>query len=92
MGELGRESEGGHRRVGEVAASEGIDLVIGVGAEANWITEAAWRGGVEKVLHVGDVTEATKAVREMAKAGDVVLVKGSRSARMERIVEGLQAP
>ena len=33
--------------------------------------------------------EAVKALREIARAGDLVLVKGSRSAKMERIVEGL---
>lgn len=92
MGELGSESESGHRRVGEGAAQEHIDCVIGVGEEAVWIADAAWRGGIEKVMKVGTTEEATKALREIARAGDVVLIKGSRSARMERIVEGLQAP
>ncbi len=92
MGELGAESERGHRLVGEVAAEAHLDGVIGVGAEAQWITDAAWRGGVEKVVRVDSTEEATKVLRELARAGDVVLIKGSRSARMERIVEGLLAP
>jgi UDP-N-acetylmuramoyl-tripeptide--D-alanyl-D-alanine ligase len=92
MGELGVEAERGHRQVGEVAAREHIDCVVGVGQDAQWITEAAWRGGVEKVVHVGTTDEATKTLHDLAKPGDVVLVKGSRSAKMERIVEGLQAP
>jgi UDP-N-acetylmuramoyl-tripeptide--D-alanyl-D-alanine ligase len=92
MGELGADAEMGHRLVGEVAAQVHVDMVIGVGAEAKWITEAAWRGGVEKVIHVESIEEGTKALREFAKAGDLVLIKGSRSARMERIVEGLLAP
>ena len=92
MGELGAEAEHGHRLVGEVAAQVHLDIVIGVGEEAPWITEAAWRGGVEKVVHVGSTEEATKVLRDLARAGDVVLIKGSRSARMERIVEGLLAP
>jgi UDP-N-acetylmuramoyl-tripeptide--D-alanyl-D-alanine ligase len=91
MGELGNETEPGHRRVGAAAAKEGLDFVIGVGSEAKWITDAAWSGGVEKVLHCESVEEAVKSLRAYARAGDVVLVKGSRSARMERIVEGLQA-
>ncbi|HSI15846.1 MAG TPA: UDP-N-acetylmuramoyl-tripeptide--D-alanyl-D-alanine ligase [Chthoniobacter sp.] len=91
MGELGTESERGHRLVGEVAAQSHLDSVIGVGAEAQWITDAAWRGGVEKVVRVDSTEEATKVLRELARAGDLVLVKGSRSARMERIVEGLLA-
>jgi len=92
MGELGAESERGHRLVGEVAAQAHVDGVIGVGAEAAWITDAAWRGGVEKVVNVESTEEATKVLRDLAKAGDLVLIKGSRSARMERIVEGLLAP
>ena len=91
MGELGAEAERGHREVGEIAAREHIDCVVGVGEEAQWIADAAWRGGVEKVVRVGSTDEAAKALRELAKAGDVVLIKGSRSAKMERIVEGLQA-
>ena len=92
MAELGVESEPGHRFVGEVAAQAHLDGVIGVGADTQWITEAAWRGGVEKVVHVESTEEATKVLRDLARAGDLILIKGSRSARMERIVEGLLAP
>ncbi|MEP6669605.1 MAG: UDP-N-acetylmuramoyl-tripeptide--D-alanyl-D-alanine ligase [Chthoniobacter sp.] len=92
MGELGTEAERGHRMVGEVAAQVHLDNVIGVGEDAQWITDAAWRGGVEKVVRVESTEEATKVLRDLAKAGDLVLIKGSRSARMERIVEGLLAP
>jgi UDP-N-acetylmuramoyl-tripeptide--D-alanyl-D-alanine ligase len=92
MGELGRESQHGHQSVGEVAARMGVDYLIGVGEEARWITEAAWNNGIEKVLHVDSVEEGVRALREFSRPGDLVLVKGSRSARMERIVEGLQTP
>ncbi len=92
MGELGTESERGHRLVGEVAAEAHLDGVIGVGDETQFITEAAWRGGVEKVLRVDNTDEATKVLRSYARPGDLVLIKGSRSAKMERIVEGLTAP
>ncbi len=90
MSELGAETERGHRLVGEIAAGEHLDCVISVGEEAHGIADAAWRGGVEKVVRAESIDEATKAVRELAKPGDVVLIKGSRSAKMERIVEGLQ--
>lgn len=92
MGELGKESERGHRQVGEAAAKEGIDYLVGVGEEAKWITDSASHGGVKNVLQVGDAEEAVASLREIARAADVILVKGSRSARMERIVEGLQTP
>jgi UDP-N-acetylmuramoyl-tripeptide--D-alanyl-D-alanine ligase len=89
MGELGSQSERGHREVGQTVSDLGFDCIISVGDEANWIAEEAWRGGVEKVVKTNDHDEAVKALRDFVRAGDVVLVKGSRSARMERIVEGL---
>ncbi|MDB6149119.1 MAG: UDP-N-acetylmuramoylalanyl-D-glutamyl-2,6-diaminopimelate/D-alanyl-D-alanyl ligase [Chthoniobacter sp.] len=92
MGELGVEAQRGHQQVGEAAAREHIDCVVGVGEEAEWIADSAWRGGVEKVVKVPDTDEATKLLRLYARPGDVLLIKGSRSAKMERIVEGLQTP
>lgn len=92
MGELGAESEQGHRSVGRTASDLGLDCVISVGDEAELIAEEAWRGGVEKVIKATDFSDAVKALRDFAHSGDLVLVKGSRSAKMERIVEGLAAP
>jgi UDP-N-acetylmuramoyl-tripeptide--D-alanyl-D-alanine ligase len=90
MGELGDKAEDGHRSVGTVAAEQGLDGLIGVGEEARWITEAAQHSGMENVQHCESVEDGVKALIELARDGDIVLVKGSRSARMERIVEGLQ--
>jgi UDP-N-acetylmuramoyl-tripeptide--D-alanyl-D-alanine ligase len=92
MGELGAQSETGHRTVGELAAELGIDCVISVGDEAAMTAEAASRGGVEKVRKAGSTDEAARLLQEFVKAGDVVLVKGSRSAQMERVVEAMQTP
>lgn len=89
MGELGIESEKGHRSVGQAASDLGLDCVITVGEEAALIAEEAWRGGVEKVVKAKDVVEAVEALSTYVRSGDLVLVKGSRSAGMERIVEGL---
>jgi UDP-N-acetylmuramoyl-tripeptide--D-alanyl-D-alanine ligase len=92
MGELGPHSQDGHRTVGELAAELGLDCVITVGDEAAIAADAAWRGGVEKVRKAGSTDEAARLLHDFVKAGDVVLVKGSRSARMERVVEAMQVP
>lgn len=90
MGELGHESERGHRWVGEVAGREGIPCLITVGDEARWIADSAETGGVPTVIRTAGIEDATHALRELAKPGDMVLVKGSRSARLERVIHAIE--
>jgi UDP-N-acetylmuramoyl-tripeptide--D-alanyl-D-alanine ligase len=61
-----------------------------VGDQAHWIADEATANGVERVVHVADTAGAVAALREFGKPGDVVLVKGSRSAKMERVVHALE--
>ena len=90
MGELGAESERGHRSVGEVAGREKIGCVITVGETARWIADAAESSGVSSVIRTADAEEATLTLRGIAQPGDTVLVKASRSARLERIVQAME--
>ncbi|WP_229053586.1 UDP-N-acetylmuramoyl-tripeptide--D-alanyl-D-alanine ligase [Aeromicrobium sp. Leaf350] len=86
MLELGSESEGLHRAVGELAARSGLRAVVAVGPEAAPIAEAA--GSIGTV--VADVTEAVSHLRASLRRGDVVLVKASRSCRLERVADALR--
>ena len=90
MGELGKESERGHRSVGEVAGREKIPCVITVGDAARWIADAAESSGVREVIRTTDADDATRILRGIAHPGDTVLVKASRSARLERVVQAMQ--
>ena len=90
MGELGKESERGHRSVGEVAGREKIPCVITVGEAALWIADAAEKSGVTSVIRTADADEATLKICSIAQPGDTVLVKASRSARLERIVQAME--
>lgn len=89
MNELGAESERGHRLVGEAAGREGIDCVVAVGAGAQPIADAAGAAGVKEVIRAATTGEAADILRKLAQPGDVLLVKGSRSVKMESILEGL---
>ena len=91
MAELGSESEPGHQRVGCVAADAGFDVVVTVGDEAAIIARRATECGVPQVHAVGTTEEAAELLREMARPDDLVLVKGSRSAGMERVIASLLA-
>ena len=87
MGELGAESESGHREVGEAAAALRIDELIAVGAAGATITRAAEKAGLEKSVAVNSPQEAAELLEKNAAAGDLILIKGSRAARMERVLE-----
>jgi UDP-N-acetylmuramoyl-tripeptide--D-alanyl-D-alanine ligase len=87
MRELGRESDLGHREVGETAADLGIDQLIAIGADGATIANAARKAGLEKAAAVRSTTEAAEMLAEIAAPGDLVLVKGSRLARTELVIE-----
>ena len=92
MNELGAESEGGHRLVGKAAAQAKIDCIITVGSIASGIAMAAREDGVKHVLTPETTSEAATVLRSLARNGDTVLIKGSRSVNMETIVEELAQP
>jgi UDP-N-acetylmuramyl pentapeptide synthase len=87
MRELGSESERGHREVGETAATLGIDHLITIGDAAKLIAEGARTGGLDKVLSAQSTGEAANLLGGIAEPGDLVLVKGSRAARTEEVIE-----
>ena len=90
MGELGDFAERVHRQVGDHAAACGVDVLFTVGDHARWIAENAQAGGVE-VASFQSNAEALEALLGLARAGDTVLVKASRSAKFEEISQGVQA-
>jgi UDP-N-acetylmuramoyl-tripeptide--D-alanyl-D-alanine ligase len=87
MGELGAESERGHREVGEEAATLGIDQLIAIGKMGEVVARSAQKAGLEKSVAIGSTSEAAELLGEIAEPGDLVLVKGSRSARTEQVIE-----
>jgi UDP-N-acetylmuramoyl-tripeptide--D-alanyl-D-alanine ligase len=92
MAELGPIAGREHERVGELLARIGIDALVAVGPEAGLIAVGAEREGVEpdRIVRCEDTAQAVNAVRALAGPGDVVLVKASRVARLERVAEALR--
>lgn len=87
MRELGEESERGHRDVGEAAAEFGVDQLIAIGNNAAIIVRAAEHAGLQKSVAVGSTIEAAELLANLVAPGDLVLIKGSRAAQTERVIE-----
>jgi UDP-N-acetylmuramoyl-tripeptide--D-alanyl-D-alanine ligase len=93
MLELGDQSPALHRECGRATAAAGVRALVTVGAApARALGEAAVTGGLDAgdVRHVGDSEQAAALVPDVVRGGDLVLVKGSRGTRMERVVERLE--
>lgn len=87
MAELGELETREHRRIGALAASLAVKLVV-TGRAAGPIATGARDAGMTDVSLVEDAAEAVKAVGKL-RAGDVVLVKGSRVAGLEAVAAAL---
>ena len=92
MAELGPISADEHDRLGELVVRLGVDRLVTVGPLARTVAGAALREGAvpDSVVSVDTPVEAAAVVRAWARAGDVVLIKGSRVAGLERVAEALR--
>lgn len=88
MRELGEYEQEGHSLVG-IRASEIANVIVAVGALGKLIGDAARLEGHAEVHYAQDNAQAVTLLRELSKPGDVVLIKGSRGAQMEEIVQTL---
>lgn len=85
MAELGPDAEALHGEIGRQAVQSGIDHLLSLGT----LGKAAARAFGNRGRHFQRLEELLAAARPLLNKDTVVLVKGSRAARMERVVEGL---
>lgn len=87
MKELGTESDSFHAALADPIRSAGVERVILVGEEMAALAKAL--GGEADLTHVADAPAATEIVRQSIRPGDAILVKGSNSLGLARLVEAL---
>ncbi|MCX6780298.1 MAG: hypothetical protein NT034_03935 [Candidatus Magasanikbacteria bacterium] len=93
MLELGSETENAHREIGLKVAELGIDFLITVGEASKHTAVAAREAGMDdnQTACFDNSETAGKFLQEKLHQGDVVLIKGSQSMRMEKIVKEVMA-
>ena len=91
MRELGDDTAQGHRSVGVALAEAAIDVLVTVGEVSRPIAEGAQGSGTwtGEAIITASRDEALSWLRENVSGEDVVLVKASRGAALELIVEGI---
>ncbi|WP_296802212.1 UDP-N-acetylmuramoyl-tripeptide--D-alanyl-D-alanine ligase [Thiolapillus sp.] len=87
LGELGEDAARLHAELGEMAAGSNIDLLFTCGSLSEKTSEAFGAGA----RHFADQDLLIECLLEDLRSGDVVLIKGSRAAAMDRTVEALCA-
>lgn len=93
MKELGSFSETSHREVGKTVFKHGIDYLFAVGELARDYARGAREAGMseDRIFNFSDAPSAGRFLQQRIKSGDVILVKGSQDARMERVVKEIMA-
>src|SRR5437879_10178062 len=91
MLELGPDSARLHREAGRYGASQRLDCIVAVQGNALQIMNGAVEAGMptSQVHFFADSSAAAEFVTGFVRSGDLMLVKGSRGVKMERIVEAL---
>jgi UDP-N-acetylmuramoyl-tripeptide--D-alanyl-D-alanine ligase len=91
MLELGTLSDAAHREIGRLVAALPADELVGLGRATALTVEAARGAGLANAHHMATFEDTVAHLLKRLTPGDVVLVKGSRGMRMERVVDALVA-
>jgi UDP-N-acetylmuramoyl-tripeptide--D-alanyl-D-alanine ligase len=90
MGELGAQSPQAHAETGALVAELAIDTLIAIGPKAAVIAETARARGLRGVAHTLDIDYAARSLAQTIRPGDLVLIKASRSMKLERLAAALR--
>lgn len=89
MHELGPDAQALHAAAGAALAAEGADLLFAVGLHADALSDGFRIAGRSRGAAYEDLDGVRAALDATMRAGDIVLVKGSRAGRLERLVQAL---
>ena len=89
MLELGKDSQELHKQLGGLVAQSGVDQLLALGGQATYIAKGAVRAGLDNTMVFEHMSDLQKYLQQNLKSGDMVLIKGSNSMGMEKLVKFL---
>ena len=92
MMELGEDTVPAHLEAGKRAGELGADLLFAVGKNAALIAEGALKSGMaaESIFELSGHEEMADAIETRMRTGDIVFLKGSRKAGLDRVAKALR--
>lgn len=89
MLELGTQAVTAHRSLGQYIGRAGIDLLYTYGEFGGEVVDGAIEAGMqaERAYRCESAEEIATSLKYLLREGDLLLVKGSRGMRMERVIE-----
>jgi UDP-N-acetylmuramoyl-tripeptide--D-alanyl-D-alanine ligase len=94
MRELGESSDQYHREIGQFAAECRFDVLYCVGPKSKLIAESAAAAGMKKpkITHFKSAADCAAVIRRRLRRSDLVLLKASRSIRLETVATAIATP
>ena len=89
MLELGENAAEIHHETGRKIAASGVNMLIGVRGLGKELVEGSIEGGLADSSFAADSDVAGEMLQNIVTPGDVVLIKGSRGVRTEKVIEKL---
>lgn len=90
MLELGNKAKAMHEALGRDVSKRPVDFLITLGALSKYSAIRARENGMAGVYHADSHARAAKFLKKVAGPGDIILVKGSRGMKMEKVIEKLK--
>lgn len=91
MAELGEHSEHEHEEIGKLVADLKIDIIFAIGEFAECVARGARKSGNKNVEIFEKPEDVAERLKQICSENDIVLIKASRSARLEQIVKILKS-
>jgi UDP-N-acetylmuramoyl-tripeptide--D-alanyl-D-alanine ligase len=90
--EIGEQEETYHRELGEYAINKGISRIYTVGRRGYWIFEGAKASNQDPnrvIHHFSTLKEASESLHKAGNRNVILLIKASRAAKLDQVVQFL---